>query len=192
MVNRTQAFRTEKEIMRILEHSGKLTKYGLVLHEESQYGIDIRATGKGYAGLAIEVESCEQNWTAEHPYPPSWVKGFTVPTRKLKFFQENPLSIYVKVNSGITRAAVVPMAFVFSSEIINNGKSVAGSFSNFRCQEFYTIKDPDHPAIAYIRVEDLPSVIDGLFKHISGIRKLNAKYTDMRPIFRKEKENAKI
>ena len=187
MVNHTQATRAEAVVLQCLKDDKRCAKYGFVLHKDGPYGIDIQATQAGYEDLAIEVENTEAECPADAPYPLTWKNGFTVPSRKYKFYESHPLAIYVKVNSGKTRAVVVPMAFVCSSSIFDNDKSANGAFSKFKCRDFFTITDPDHPGVAYIRMEDLPSVIDGLVKHLKGIRKLNAKYTDGRPNFKKEK-----
>ena len=85
MVNRVKALKVEQDIMRILNNSSKLKKYKLELHSDSPYGIDIQSTSDKYPGFAIEVESTEQNWPEDAPYPPSWKNGFTVPSRKRKF-----------------------------------------------------------------------------------------------------------
>jgi len=184
MIDTVHPVTTEHHIIRILQQDKRLSKYKLKLHAQSKYGIDIEATGSGYEDFGIEVESCNASWPLDTPYPKSWKSGFTVPTRKLKFYEKFPLSVFVKVNHSLTRAAVVPMSFVCAAE-----KTVMPSrtSSYFSSDEMFIIRNEQHPAICYCRIEDLPSVIDGLFKSMSQMKRSAVKYSDGRPIFTKSK-----
>lgn len=187
MVDTKHPETTEHHVMRILQQDKRLSKYKLKLHHQNKFGIDIEATAKGYEDFGIEVESCEASWPSDAPYPPSWRKGFTVPTRKLKFYKTFPLSIFVKVNRSLTRAAVVPMSFVCAADTAVVGSHASSHFSN---NEMYVIQEAEHPAICYCRVEDLPSVIDALFKSMAQIKRNAIKYSDGRPSFTKMKEKS--
>jgi len=182
MVDTKHAFTVEEKVMDMLSRSKKLDKYKLVLHHIDKYGIDIVATAPGYEEFGIEIESTpsKDKWSSEEPYIATWKKGFSVPTRKKKYFDSHPLSLFIKVNAGLTRAAVVPMAFIVStlSEAYDN--EVSKQFSN---NEFFVISDANHPAICYCKYEDLPSVVEEHFAHMVQLKRVNAKYTDMRPKF---------
>ena len=186
MVDQKNAMKIEVEIMKLIKRSRKLNKYKLSLHERDQYGIDIESTAKGLEEFAIEIESTQGNkWPSDAPYPTIWKKGFTVPARKKKFFDKHPMSLFVKVNADMTRAAVIPMSYVFSSELDSYKNENDGHFS---CNDFFVIRDGEHPALCFCKIENLTSVIDEHFQHMIKLKKINAKYTDKRPQFIKNKK----
>lgn len=185
MVDHKNAVQTEEELMKLIKRSRKLSKYKLVLHESDQYGIDIEATAPGYEEFAIEVESTQgTKWPKDAPWPTTW-KKFSVPARKKKFFERHPMSLFVKVNADMTRAAVIPMSYVFSSDLDSYKNENDG---HFRCNDFYIITDPDYPALCFCKIDNLTSVIDEHFQHMIKLKRANAKYTDKRPQFGKKKE----
>jgi hypothetical protein len=190
MVDYKNAFSTEEKVMDLLQKSSKLRKYKLALHDQDKYGVDVEATAPGYEGFAIEIESTQgSKWPSTEPYPPTWKKGFSVPSRKHKFFVRHPMSLFVKVNREMTRAAVVPMAYVFSSEKDEYKNQTSGHFT---CNDFYLITDPDHPAVCYCKIDKLADVIDEHFKYMTQLKRVNVKHTDKRPKFgarRTKKEN---
>lgn len=182
MVDYQNAFTLEDKLVNFLKHSKKLNKYKLVLHHNDKFGIDVVATAAGYEEFAIEIESTQgDKWPAESPYPTTWKKGFSVPSRKKKFYDRHPLSLFVKLNRNMTRAAVIPMCYIFSAQNIQQYKNQTDN--HFTCNDFYLITNAEHPALCFCRVEDLPTVIDEHFKHMSQLKRVNAKYTDMRPKF---------
>jgi hypothetical protein len=152
----------------------------LQLHFDDKYGIDIEATAQGYEDFAIEVESTQgTKWPPEAPYPTTW-KYFSVPTRKKKFFDTHPMSLFVKVNPTMTRAVVIPMSYVCSFEV----KPYANEADNhFECNDFFVTYDPEHPALCFCAIEDLATVVDEHFKHMSQLKRVNAKFTAQRPKF---------
>ena len=167
MVDYKNAFALEEKIIHLLQKNSKLKKYKLVLHDHDKYGVDIEATAAGYEGFAIEVESTEgSKWPPTEPYPTTWKKGFSVPARKHKFFIRHPMSLFVKVNRDVTRAAVIPMSYVFSAE--QDGYENQTS-SSFKCNEFYLITDPEHPALCFCKIKDLADVVDEHFKHMAQL-----------------------
>jgi hypothetical protein len=187
MVDQKNAVLTEEQLMKLIKKSRKLSKYKLVLHNTDRYGIDIEATASGYEEFAIEVESTQgTKWPKTAPWPTNWRK-FSVPARKKKFFERHPMSLFVKVNADMTRAAVIPMSYVCSSDLEGYANENDGHFT---CNEFYVIFDPDHPALCFCKIEDLASVIDEHFQYMIKLKRANAKYTDKRPEFAtKNKEN---
>ncbi len=185
MVDHRNAMKTEEELMKLIKRSRKLSKYKLILHETDKYGIDIEATAPGYEEFAIEVESTQgTKWPKDAPWPVTWRK-FSVPARKKKFFLRHPMSLFVKVNADMTRAAIIPMSYVFSSDLDSYRNENDGHFT---CNDFYVILDPDHPALCFCKIENLSSVIDEHFQHMIKLKRANAKYTDKRPNFGKQKE----
>ncbi len=171
--------------MLLLQESRKLKKYKLSLHEHDKYGVDVEATAAGYEGFAIEIESTQgSKWPSSEPYPSTWKKGFSVPARKHKFFLRHPMSLFVKVNRDMTRAAVIPMSYVFSSE--QDGYKNQTS-SHFTCNDFYLITDSEHPALCFCEIDNLANVVDEHFKHMVQLKRANAKYTDKRPTFGSKK-----
>ncbi|MBD3261962.1 MAG: hypothetical protein GF334_09930 [Candidatus Altiarchaeales archaeon] len=189
MVDYKNAFSAEEKVIQLLQKSRKLKKYKLVLHESDKYGVDVEATAAGYEDFAIEIESTQgSKWPSSAPWPTTWKKGFSVPARKHKFFLRHPMSLFVKVNRDLTRAGVVPMSYVFSAE--EDGYENQTS-SHFTCNNFYVITDPEHPALCFCKMEDLPDVVDEHFKHMAQLKRVNAKFTDKRPKFRTKakKEN---
>lgn len=191
MVDYKAAFSAETKIMDLLKTNKKLDKYKLSLHHTDRYNVDVVATAAGYKGFAIEIESTESGkWASEEPFPMTWKKGVSVPTRKKKFFDEHPMSLYVKVNHSFTRALVVPMSYIFSSNTEGYKNSADSHYKN---NEFYLITDAEHPALCFCSIEDLPTVVDEHFSHMTQLKRVNAKYTDMRPTFavKKEKEKEK-
>ena len=176
--------------MKLLQDSRKLKKYKLSLHESDKYGVDIEAIATGYEDFAIEIESTQgSKWPTSEPYPPTWKKGFSVPARKQKFFIRHPMSLFVKVNREMTRAAVIPMSYVFSSQKDEYKNQTS---SQFKCNDFYLITNPEHPALCFCKIEDLADVVDAHFKHMSQLKRANMKFTDKRPKFgpkSKDKEN---
>jgi hypothetical protein len=181
LVDYKNAFSTEEKVIKLLQESPKLKKYKLSLHDSDQYGVDVEAMGVGYEGFAIEIESTQgSKWPTSEPYPPTWKKGFSVPARKHKFFVRHPMSLFVKVNKEMTRAVVVPMAYVFASEQDEYKNQTS---SHFKCNDFYLIKDPEHPAICYCKIADLPEVVSEHFKHMVQMKRANIKFTDKRPKF---------
>ncbi len=187
MVDHKNAKTTEEVLMKIIDRSDKLNKYKLVLHYTNQYGVDIEATAPGYEEFAIEVESTQgSKWPKSAPYPVTWTK-FSVPARKKKFFHRHPMSLFVKLNADMTRAAVAPMSYIFSAEL--EGYSNEND-SQFNCNSFYVIRDGNYPALCFCKISDLPAVIDEHFQHMIKLKRINAKYTDKRPDF-KNKQNKK-
>lgn len=181
MVDYKNAFSTEEKVMQLLQKSRKLKKYKLALHESDKFGVDVEATASGYEDFAIEIESTQgSKWPSSAPYPPTWKKGFSVPARKQKFFIRHPMSLFVKVNREMTRAAVIPMAYVFSSDTDEYKNQTS---SHFTCNDFYLITDPEHPALCFCKIEDLPDVVDEHFKHMAQLKRVNSKFTDKRPKF---------
>lgn len=186
MVDYKNAFTTEEKVIELLQKSRKLKKYKLVLHDTDQYGVDVEATAPGYEDFAIEIESTQgSKWPTKEPYPPTWKKGFSVPARKKKFFIRHPMSLFVKVNRDMTRAAVIPMSYVFSS---NTGEYKNQTSSHFTCNDFYLITNAEHPALCFCKIDDLADVIDEHFKHMAQMKRVNAKYTDKRPVFASAKK----
>jgi hypothetical protein len=180
MVDYKNAFTTEKKIFEILQGDKRLSKYKLRLHVDDQYGIDIEATAKGYEELAIEVESTQgTKWPAGAPFPTTW-KKFSVPTRKKKFFDRHPLSLFVKVNQTISDAVVIPMSYVCSFDRESYSNQTDSHFDN---NEFFVNYNSEHPALCFCKIEDLPAVIDEHFKHMVQFKKVNAKFTAQRPKF---------
>lgn len=180
MVDYKNAFATEKKIFELLRQNKKLAKYKLQLHVEDQYGIDVQATAPGYEDFAIEIESTQgSKWPAGAPYPTTW-KKFSVPTRKKKFFDRHPMSLFVKVNQGFTDAVVIPMAYVCSFDRESYANQTDGHFDN---NEFFVTYDPEHPALCFCTIEDLAAVIDEHFKHMAQLKRVNAKFTVTRPKF---------
>ena len=180
MVNQTQAAAVEKKVLKLLRKCEKLEKYDFDLHLVNGYGIDIEPQADRYVGLAIEVENTETHWPDDAPYPPSWRKGFTVPSRKQKFYISHPLSLYVKVNSNLTRAVVAPMAFICAHIPVHNNNREE---RNFKDNRFFMIKDPEHPAICYCSIEDLPKVVASQLDNLYRIGNTSKKFTGDRPIF---------
>lgn len=180
MVDYKSAFSAEKKIFDILNRSKRLAKYKLELHHDDQYGIDVEATALGYEELAVEIESTQgDKWPTDAPYPVTW-KKFSVPIRKKKFYDKHTLSLFVKVNRDLTRAAVIPMVYAIASGTENYRNQTD---NHFDCNDFYVIFDPDHPALCFCKIEKLATVIDEQFEHLVKMKKINAKYTDMRPKF---------
>lgn len=190
MVDQRAAELAEKQIMRLLSLEKKLSKYKLQLHPFDQYGVDIVATAPGYEDFAIEIENHEgHNWGPEDPAPKSWKKGYSVPSRKRKYFKKHPFGVYIKVNTSLTRAFVIPMYFVFANEEQTYDNSKAKSFPN---NTFNVIPEADHPGVACVRIEDVPNVVADYFHACSLFKRSVSKYTDKRPVFQtnKEKSNA--
>ena len=180
MVDYRDAFSAEEKIFELLKRSKRLTKYKLELHRDDKFGIDIQATAAGYEEFAIELESTQgSKWPTDAPYPVTW-KKFSVPTRKKKFYTRHPMSLFVKVNRDITRAVVVPMAYVCAADTENYRNQTD---NHFNCNDFYVIFDPEHPALCFCKIDRLATVIDEQFKHMATMKRVNAKYTDARPIF---------
>jgi hypothetical protein len=193
MVDHKNAFDIERKLFALLKNHPKCKKYMLSLHEDDIYGIDIIATAKNYEGFAIEVESTQHNskWPTSEPYPPSW-NWFSVPRRKQKFFVTHPMSIFVKVNADVTRAVIAPMSYICSADF----EEYANENSHqMKRNDFFKLYDPEHPAVCYCPVEDIPEVVDAQFKAMHQMKKVNKKYTDKRPEFhngftnRKKKEH---
>ena len=192
MVDYKSAFSAEAKVVSILADNKKLNKYKLALHPESKFDIDIIAKSPGYEEFGIEVESTERDkWAAEEPFPMNWKKGVSVPARKHKFYKKYPMSLFVKVNHTFTRALVVPMSYVFAAGDPEEYKN--STDGHFRRNDFYIIDRADHPALCFCKMEDLPVVVDEHFSHMAQLKRVNAKYTDIRPIFgiKKEKEKEK-
>lgn len=180
MVDYKNAFGTEKKVFELLQSNKKLSKYKLKLHVDDQYGIDVQATAPGYEDFAIEIESTQgSKWPAGAPYPTTW-KKFSVPIRKKKFFDRHPMSLFVKVNQGVTDAVVIPMSYVcsFDKEPYANQTD-----NHFNCNEFFVTYDPEHPALCFCTIENLATVIDEHFKHMAQFKRINAKFTAKRPTF---------
>jgi len=188
MVDYQNAFSIEEKVNNLLKSSKKLKKYKLELHHSDKFGVDVVATAPGYEDFAIEIESTQgSKWPTSAPYPTTWKKGFSVPARKHKFFKRHPMSLFVKVNRNMTRAAVIPMCYVFSS---GQDQYKNQTDNHFTCNDFYLITNAEHPALCFCRIEDLPSVVDEHFKHMAQMKRVNAKYTDKRPVFKvNKKEN---
>lgn len=192
MVDYKSAFSAEDKVVRILAQHKKLNKYKLELHPDTKFDIDIVAKATGYEEFGIEVESTESGkWTAEEPFPMNWKKGVSVPARKYKFYKKYPLSLFVKVNHTFTRALVVPMSFIFSAGDPEEYRN--STDSHYRRNDFYIIDNAEHPALCFCKVEDLPVVVDEHFSYMTQLKRINAKYTDVRPTFvvKKEKEIGK-
>jgi hypothetical protein len=189
MVDHKNAFDIELKIFDLLKDHPKCRKYGLSLHEDDIYGIDIVATAKNYKDFAIEVESTQHNskWPATEPYPPSW-NWFSVPRRKQKFFVAHPMSLFVKVNADVTRAVVAPMSYICSADF---EEYVNENSHQMKRNDFFKLYDPGHPAICYCPVADIPDVIDAQFKAMYQMRKINNRYTDKRPEFSNSFTNRK-
>ncbi len=180
MVDQRNAMKTEEALMGLIKRSRKLSKYKLELHHNDRYGIDIEATAVGFEEFAIEVESTQgTKWPKDAPWPVNWRK-FSVPARKKKFFERHPMSLFVKVNADMTRAAVIPMSYVCSAELEGYSNENDG---HFNCNDFYVIFDANHPALCFCKIENLTSVIDEHFQHMIKLKRANAKYTDKRPEF---------
>lgn len=180
MVDQHNATRTEEYLIGLIKRSRKLNKYKFQLHKDDRYGIDIEATASGFEECAIELESTQgTKWPEDAPWPLNW-KKFSVPARKKKFFTRYPLSLFVKVNADITRAAVIPMSYVCSAEL--EGYSNEND-SHFTCNEFFVIFDAHHPALCFCKIKNLASVIDEHFEHMIKLKEINKKYTDKRPHF---------
>ncbi len=187
MVDYKQAFSTEAKIFEILKKSKKLSKYKLELHTDSKYGVDVQATSTGYEDFAIEIESTQgSKWPTGAPYPVTWRK-FSVPVRKKKFYESHPMSLFIKVNRELTRAVVIPMSYVCASDVEGYKNE---SDRSFKCNEFYVIFDPHHPALCFCKIEKLATVVDEHFTHMAQMKRINIRYTDMRPKFgaKKKKE----
>jgi len=185
LVDYKAAFSLEKKVIELLTEHEKLKRYKFVLHPNTKFDIDILATAPGYEEFAIEVEGTEKGkWPADAPYPLSWKNGFSVPTRKKKFYDKYPLSVFVKLNPDFTRAALAPMSYVFSQGIEEYDND---SSKHFTCNEFYLIVSPEHPALCFTKVDNLAEVVSTHFKYLSELKRVNAKYTDMRPVFPKAK-----
>ena len=90
------------------------------------------------------------------------------------------MSLFVKVNRDFTRAVVIPMVYVVASDIDNYRNQTD---NHFDCNDFYLIFDSEHPALCFCKIEKLAAVIDEHFQHMIQMKKVNAKYTDMRPKF---------
>lgn len=180
MVDMVGANDAERHVMRLLTLEKKLSKYKLALHPVNKFGVDIVATAPGYEGFAVEVENTEQGWGPDDPLPKSWKKGYSVPARKKKFFEEHPFGIYVKVNSSITRAIVVPMSYIFCWKTEEYSNSTSGHYSN---NEFYLIKQAEYPTVACCKIEDVPKIVAEYFQAMSQMKRAVSKYTDKRPIF---------
>lgn len=180
MIDYKNAFSAEKKIFDLIKRSKRLTKYKLELHATDKFGIDIEAIAPGYEEFAIELESTQgSKWPSDAPYPTTWRK-FSVPTRKRKFFMRHPLSLFVKVNRELTRAISIPMSFVCSADIQNYHNQTD---NHFDCNDFYVIFDPKHPALCFCKIDKLATVIDEQFIIMAAMKRINAKYTDMRPTF---------
>jgi len=180
LVDNKDAFKIEKEVFELLKRSKRLAKYKLELHPETKFGIDVPLTAPGYEEFGIEIESTKGGkWPTDAPYPVTW-KWFSVPIRKKKFYDEHPMSLFVKVNQDITRAAVIPLSYVISSDT----KEYRNETDNqFDCNNFYRIFDPEHPALCFCKIEKLAIVVDEQLQQLVKMKKANAKYTDMRPKF---------
>jgi hypothetical protein len=186
LVDYHNAFTTEEKVFELLKRSKRLTKYKLELHHDNQYGVDVVATASGYEEFAIEIESTQgSKWPSDAPYPTTW-KKFSVPIRKKKFYDEYPMSLFVKVNRDLTRAVVVPMAYICSADVEGYRNQTD---NHFDCNDFYIVRDSEHPALCFCKIEKLSIMIDEHFQHMVKFKKVNAKYTDIRPSFgRKIKE----
>lgn len=186
MVDHTNAFNIEDKLFDMLNKDSKCKKYKLVLHKDDPYGIDIVATAKGYEGFAIEIESTQHvsKWPVTEPYPPNW-NWFSVPKRKHKFFIEHPMSLFVKVNADMSRAAIAPMSYICSSEFDEYDNENA---HHMKRNDFYTIRDAHHPAICYCPIKDVPEVIDAQFKAMVQMKRINVKFTDKRPTFSQKRK----
>jgi hypothetical protein len=90
------------------------------------------------------------------------------------------MSLFVKVNREMTRAAVIPMSYVFSSATDEYENQTSGHFT---CNDFYLITDAKHPALCFCKIEDLPDVVEAHFKHMSELKRVNTRFTDKRPDF---------
>ena len=180
MVDYKNDFTAEEKVFDLIKRSKRLSKYKLELHRDSKYGIDIQSTAPGYEELAIEIESTQgSKWPTDAPYPVT-LKKFSVPTRKKKFYDRHPMSLFVKVNRDFTRAVVIPMVYVVASDTDNYRNQTD---NHFDCNDFYLIFDSEHPALCFCKIEKLAAVIDEHFQHMVQMKKVNAKYTDMRPKF---------
>lgn len=185
MVDYKTAFSLERKVIDLLAEHEKLKKYKFILHPVSKFDVDIIATAPGYEEFAIEVEGTEKDkWPSDAPYPVAWKKGFSVATRKKKFYCKYPMSLFIKLNPDFTRAALVPMSYIFSQDMEEYEND---SSKHFTCNEFYLIVNADHSALCFTKVEDLADVVSAHFKHMVDLKRVNAKYTDMRPIFSKVK-----
>ncbi len=185
MVDYKNAWSAEEKVIELIQGSKKLKKYKLALHRDDKYGVDIESKAAGYEDFAIEIESTQgSKWPSSAPYPVTW-KKFSVPARKKKFFERHPMSLFVKVNRELSRAVVIPMSYVFASEKEGYKNQTD---SHFTCNEFYVIYDPDHPALCFCDIDKLPDVIDEHFKHMTQMKRVNVKYTDMRPKFGAKKK----
>ena len=183
MVDYKEAFTAEKKVFEILKRSKKLAKYKLELHTSDQYGIDIEATAPGYEEFAIEIESTQGNkWPSDAPYPVTWSK-FSVPVRKRKFYERHTMALFVKVNKDLTRAAVIPMAYACSADIEGYDNQ---EDRHFNCNDFFVMFDSKHPALCFCKIGKLATVIDEQFIQLARMKRINAKYTDMRPTFEKK------
>ena len=186
MVDYKNAFSTEEKIFELLKRSKRLTKYKLELHATDKFGVDIEAMAPGYEEFAIEIESTQgSKWPSDAPYPTTWRK-FSVPTRKKKFFDKHPMALFVKVNRDLTRAVVVPMAYVcsFDAEPYKNQTD-----NHFDCNEFFVTYDSEHPALCFCKIDKLAIVVDEHFKHMVQLKRINAKHTDQRPSFGQKRSN---
>ena len=180
MVDYKEAFGVEEKVFAILKRSKRLSKYKLELHTSDRYGIDIEATAPGYEEFAIEIESTQgSKWPSDAPYPVTWDK-FSVPVRKKKFYNRHVLSLFVKVNRDLTRAAVIPMAYPCSSETEGYPNQTDG---HFNCNDFFVMFDSKHPALCFCKIDKLAAVVDEQFTQLARMKRINAKYTDMRPTF---------
>lgn len=180
MIDNRAAFKIEKQVFELLKRSKRLSKYKLELHYESKYGIDVQVTAPGYEEFGIEIESTRPGkWPTDAPYPTGW-RWFSVPTRKKKFFEERPMSVYIKVNHDMTRAAVIPLSYVIASDTKGYRNEVD---NQFECNDFYVMFDPEHPALCFCKIEKLAIVVDEQLQQLVKMKKSNAKYTDMRPKF---------
>ena len=194
MVDNTEASKTEKDVFAILDGAPALQKYKLILHpklegkKNDEEGIDIVATAKGYTDFGIEIENTEEKkWTSDLPFPPNWVNGFSVLTRKRKFFLSHTMSLFVKVNYDTTRAVVIPMSYIFSSDF--DKEPERNKFqSETRCNTFYRVHDPEHPAMCFCDIKDLPAVVEGYLGALTQMKRTTEKFTKGRPNFRVKKE----
>jgi hypothetical protein len=84
----------------------------------------------------------------------------------------------------MTRAAVIPMSYIFSSEQDGYENQTSSSFT---CNNFYLITDPEHPALCFCEIDNLADVVDAHFKHMVQLKRVNTKYTDKRPKFGSKK-----
>jgi hypothetical protein len=191
MVDNTEASKTEKDVFRVLAGAPALQKYKLLLHPEGPNGIDIVATAKGYSDFGIEIENTEEaKWTSDLPFPPNWVKGFSVLSRKKKFFVSHSMSLFVKVNYNTTRAVVIPMSYIFSGDL--DKEPERNKFQNETgCNTFYRVFNPEHPAMCFCEIKDLPAVVEGYLQSLMQMKRTTEKFTKGRPNFRVKKEKEK-